>query len=57
MNALEQTQKTEEQLIKTINESKLPLTTVYYMLANIQRQISDALDKQIEAHVNSEQSE
>lgn len=57
MKALEQTQKTEEQLIKTINESGLPLTTVYYMLANIQRQIGEALDKQAEANVNSEQSE
>ena len=45
MNALEQTQKTEEQLIKVINESQLPLTTIYYMLSNIQRQIGEALQQ------------
>lgn len=44
MNALEQTQKVENELIKTINESGLPLTTIHYMLSNIQRQIVDVLN-------------
>ena len=44
MNALEVTQKTEETLIKTINDSGLPLTTIHYMLNNIQRQIIEALN-------------
>lgn len=44
MNALEQTQKVESDLIKTINESGLPLTTIHYMLSNIQRQIADVLN-------------
>ena len=57
MNALEQTQKTEEQLIKAINESQLPLTTIHYMLSNIQRQIVDALNKPAEEPAEGEQSE
>lgn len=57
MNALEQTQKTEEQLIKVINESQLPLTTIHYMLSNIQRQIVDALNKPAEEPADGEQSE
>ena len=44
MNALEQTQKVESDLIKTINESGLPLTTIHYMLSNIQRQIIEVLN-------------
>lgn len=47
MNALEVTQKTEEALIKTINESGLPLTTIHYMLQDLQRQVADALTKSI----------
>lgn len=57
MNALEQTQKVEEQLIKVINESQLPLTTIHYMLSNIQRQIVDALNKPAEEPAEGEQSE
>lgn len=45
MNALEQTQKVEEQLIKVINESQLPLTTIHYMLSNIQRQIVEVMNQ------------
>ncbi len=44
MNALDTTKKTEETIIKAINDSGLPLTTVYYMLADLQRQITDALN-------------
>jgi len=48
MNALEQTRKVEEQIIKTINESGLPLTTIYYMLQDLQRQIEEAANRQPE---------
>ena len=44
MNALEKMQKVEGDLIKTINESGLPLTTIHYMLSNIQRQIAEVLN-------------
>lgn len=44
MNAFEQTQKIENELVKTINESGLPLTTIHYMLSNIQRQIIEVLN-------------
>ena len=44
MNALEQTQKVENELVKTINDSGLPLTTIYYMLSNIQRQLVEVLN-------------
>ena len=57
MNALEQTQKTEEKLIQVINESKLPLTTIHYMLSNIQRQIVDALNKPAEEPAEGEKGE
>lgn len=45
MNALELTQKTEETLVKVINDSGLPLTTIHYMLSNIQRQIIETLNQ------------
>lgn len=45
MNALEQTQKTEEKIINAINESQLPLTTIHYMLSNIQRQIVEVMNQ------------
>ena len=48
MNALEQTMKTQEAIVKTINESGLPLTTIYYMLNDLQRQIMEALNKPAE---------
>ena len=48
MNALEQTRKTQDEIIKAINESGLPLTTVYYMLNDLQRQIEEAVTKQPE---------
>lgn len=57
MNALEQTQKTEEKLIQVINESQLPLTTIHYMLSNIQRQIVDALNKPAEEPEKGETNE
>jgi len=48
MNALEQTMKTQDEIIKTINESGLPLTTIYYMLQDLQRQIVEASNRQPE---------
>lgn len=45
MNEIEKARKTEEQLIKVINESWLPLTTIHYMLSNIQRQIVEVMNQ------------
>ena len=44
MNALEMTKKTEDAIIKAINESGLPLTTIHYMLSDLQRQIAETLN-------------
>lgn len=57
MNALEVTKKTEEAIIKTINDSALPLTTIYYMLSDLQRQIVEALKNVNEPAVEPKESE
>lgn len=46
MNALEMTAKTEDAIIKVINDSGLPLTTIHYMLSDIQRQIVEILNQE-----------
>jgi len=57
MNALEVTKKTEETIIKAINDSALPLTTIYYMLSDLQRQIVEALNNANEPDAEPKESE
>lgn len=48
MNELQRVRHTQDALITVINESALPLTTVHFMLMDIQRQIQAALEKEPE---------
>lgn len=43
MNEIERMNQVQEQIAKTINESNLPLSTLYMMLADFQRQIGEVI--------------
>ena len=45
MNDLEKAHELQNSIVTAINESALPLSTVHFLLLDIQRQIQDALTK------------
>lgn len=45
MNELERMNKAQEAIAKAINESNLPLSTVYMILVDFQRQVGEVIAK------------
>ena len=45
MNELERMNKAQAEIAKAINDSKLPLSTVYMILADFQRQVGEVIAK------------
>jgi len=45
MNEIERMNQTQEKIAKAINESNLPLSTIYMILADFQRQVGDVIAK------------
>lgn len=45
MNEIEKAHELQNSIVTAINESALPLSTVHFLLLDIQRQIQDALTK------------
>ena len=45
MNELERMNKAQEAIAKAINDSGLPLSTVYMILADFQRQVGEVIAK------------
>ena len=58
MNEIERMNQTQEKIAKAINESNLPLSTIYMILADFQRQVGDVIaqasaeEKKDELHEN-----
>lgn len=42
-NEIERMNQTQEKIAKAINESNLPLSTIYMILADFQRQVGDVI--------------
>ena len=43
MNEIERMNQTQETIAKAINESNLPLSTIYMILADFQRQVGEVI--------------
>lgn len=57
MNELEKAQNLQNNIVTAVNESALPLSTVHFILLDIQRQIQDALTKPTTAEKQAETEE
>ena len=57
MNDLEKAHDLQNSIVTAINESALPLSTVHFLLLDIQRQIQDALTKPTAAEKQTETEE
>ena len=49
-NEIERMNQTQEKIAKAINESNLPLSTIYMILADFQRQVGEVI-----AHASAEE--